>query len=378
MSLKSDYFKMGKDEFNKYINNLKESKATISFLNNNFFYYPTIDLSNKILDLNKKINEFDFIINTFSGFTKKQIIQSFLIDEIDSTNRIENIHSTRHDIFQVINNVSSSNDKKIISISNAYRKLIESNGSSIKELKDIREIYDIVLKNAIEKKDLPDGLYFRKGDVYISNGFMNIHTGTIGEEKINSAMDDFLKLYNSNNELITKMILCHFVFEYIHPFYDGNGRLGRFLFSNGLYQESKSLFSFAISASFEHEKEKYYKAFKKASDKYEFGCLNGYFEIIIDILVDQISILINKLKKEKEALLSHTSTIKLSKTEQKIYNLLCEASIFSLFGLSKEEIMNEINVSRRSIIYCLDKMREEKILIDTKLGRRTYHKILMK
>ena len=194
MSIKSDYFKMGKDEFKKYIDDIKKAKTTICLLNGRFFFYQTIDLSNKILELNKKINEFDFVIDSFSNFTKKQIIQSFLIDEIDSTNMIENIYSTRHDIFQIINNVSSSNDKKIISISNAYKQLIESGGSSIKTLNDIRKLYDIVLKNAIDKKDLPDGLNFRKGDVYISNGFMNVHTGTIGEDNINAGMNDFLEL----------------------------------------------------------------------------------------------------------------------------------------------------------------------------------------
>ena len=179
-----------------------------------------------------------------------------------------------------------------------------------------------------------------------------------------------------NYKIITKMILCHFLFEFVHPFYDGNGRLGRFLFSNELYKESKSIFSFAISSSFDHEKRKYYKAFKKANDRYEFGCLNEYFEIMIDILINQISVLIDMLKDEKEKILNPINIIKLTKTEQKIYNLLSEGSLFSTFGLSNEEIIEETHVSKRSLIYCLNKFRKEKILIDNKIGRITYHKIM--
>lgn len=61
-----------------------------------------------LLVLNKKILELDFIINSFTNFLKKQIIQSFIIDEIESTNKIENIFSTKHDIFKIINEVSMS------------------------------------------------------------------------------------------------------------------------------------------------------------------------------------------------------------------------------------------------------------------------------
>lgn len=70
MDVKSNYFKMGKEEFN-------------------------------------------FLIESFSQFVKHQIVQSFLIGKIETTNKIENIYSTRYDIFKIINDVSSSKDKKL-------------------------------------------------------------------------------------------------------------------------------------------------------------------------------------------------------------------------------------------------------------------------
>ena len=59
------------------------------------------------------------------------------------------------------------------------------------------------------------------------------------------------------------MILCHFIFEYVHHYYDGNGRLGRYLFSSDLYLETHNIFSFSTSSSLEHEKERYYSVLKK-------------------------------------------------------------------------------------------------------------------
>lgn len=375
MDIKSKYFKLSKDEFDKYLNELKKSNNTISFFDGKYFFNYSNDIFNKLLTLNKKIIEFDFIINSFTDFSKKQIVQSFLIDEIESTNKIENIYSTKHDIFKIINDASTSNEKKIISISNGYKYLLENKGKHIKSLQDIRNIYDVVLKDAIESNDLPDGEYFRKEAVFITNGIKNIHTGIIGEEYINKYMDEFINIYNSNNDILIRMIICHFIFEFVHPFYDGNGRLGRFLFSNGLFIETNNYFSFAISSSLLHEKDKYYKAFKDVNDKYEFGCINNYVEIILDILINQIDILIKKLYFDKDKLNNIKLNLKLTKSEEKIFNFIKEASIFSYFGVSNEEIKNETLVSKRTLISTLNKLKKENILIDTKIGKYDYHKV---
>ncbi len=71
------------------------------------------------------------LFNSFSSFARNQIIQSFLIDEIEATNKIEKSNSNMHNILSIIDNISTSKDKKIISIANAYKLLLESKGNKI-------------------------------------------------------------------------------------------------------------------------------------------------------------------------------------------------------------------------------------------------------
>lgn len=137
---------------------------------------------------------FDAKVNQLSSFAKKQLLQSYLLDEIQSTNEIEQIQSTRYDIFSVINNAKDVADKKVISIANSYSLLLSSGTSPLENLSDIRKVYDLLLENAVEKKDLPEGQYFRKNSVFITDGLDIIHAGIAEEEKINAAMEEFLSL----------------------------------------------------------------------------------------------------------------------------------------------------------------------------------------
>ena len=86
---------------------------------------------------------FDAKVNQLSSFAKKQLLQSYLLDEIQSTNEIEQIQSTRYDIFSVINNAKDVADKKVISIANSYSLLLSSGTSPLENLSDIRKVYDL-------------------------------------------------------------------------------------------------------------------------------------------------------------------------------------------------------------------------------------------
>ena len=53
-------------------------------------------------------------------------------------------------------------------------------------------------------------------------------------EAVRELMPAFFELLQTEPEPAVRAVLGHFVFVYIHPYFDGNGRLGRFLMNTML------------------------------------------------------------------------------------------------------------------------------------------------
>ena len=246
----------------KGLENIHNNPQTVHFFQDTdtpYFFLPDRQTAKIFLQLHKDQWEFDSIFNSFSVFGQKQLVQSFLIDEIQSTNKIENIQSTRHDIFDLIQKQSNNSNKKLRFIVNGYLLLLNENEVPPSDLKEVRQIYDQLLKGAVEKENKPDGELFRKNPVYITNGLKNVHRGFWPEEAVNRGMQEFLDFYNDqNSDLFERLIISHFLIETIHPFYDGNGRLGRFLLIQKYFRETGSYLAFAVSTALNKRKSAYY------------------------------------------------------------------------------------------------------------------------
>ena len=66
---------------------------------------------------------------------------------------------------------------------------------------------------------------YRNGPVFI-RGSMHVPPN---REAVRELMPTFFDLLEEETEASVRVVLGHFVFVYIHPYIDGNGRIGRFL-----------------------------------------------------------------------------------------------------------------------------------------------------
>lgn len=379
MNIKKLFYTMDTDAFESYIHNIKNDPGTISVLSGKYFLFPDKEINDSIIQLHRIQTEFDAVAHSFPDFSQKQIIQGYLIDEIQNTNEIENIHTTRHDIFSVMNHVKKRpSDHHINSVLNSYALLLKQNDQKLKELKDLREQYDLLMQDPFEdEEDKPDGKYFRSKSVSISDGLKTVHNGYYPEEKVIEGMKQFLSIYNNASmDIYLRLIISHFMLETIHPFYDGNGRLGRYLFSRELYRQERSYAAFLIASCINKQKSNYYKSFREAEDIHEYGCLNTYTDMFLKILSDGFSEEIMKLKEKESYLQNQINEIPddIRKSERKILIVLLEASIFTFFGISIDEIIKQTSSSKRTVIYALNDLRKRNLLIETKFGRIMFHK----
>ena len=64
---------------------------------------------------------------------------------------------------------------------------------------------------------------------------------------------------NSDEHMILKSCIFHYEFEFIHPFSDGNGRIGRLWQSVMLYEHNQLFSSLPVESIVRDYQEKYYK-----------------------------------------------------------------------------------------------------------------------
>lgn len=373
------YYKTSPEEFADLLNSLRKHPDTLSvfaWTKQPNFYYPDRDTAAEILKLNEAVWRFDYMFAQFSSFGQRQIIQSLVIEEILSTNAIEQIHSTRHDVFSVLKQAGKTSDRRLISLVNGYRLLL--NGpQDVDSHADIRKVYDNVLNSAVQKEDLPDGQYYRQNRVSVTDGIRTVHEGFYPEEEVRRGMEEFLAVYHDPKlDICERLILSHIILETVHPFYDGNGRLGRFLFTAGMYRSTGSCAAFLISAAMNHQKSAYYKALREADRIHQYGSLNASVSMICRILRNEIFAAADHLEHiKKMSGMTEASGNTYTGTEHRILGVLQEGTLLSDYGISNQEIIDALNISRRTVISAMNRFRNEGLLSDTKLGKTVFHKL---
>ena len=255
----------------------------------NLFYVNLLELSllqEKILQNSNKIS---YISNKLPTIAIKEIIMKILSNELYKTNKIEGIETIKSEIYSSLKDDRTSNKKsnKLDGIIKKYKDIMENNFEDIQHIDNpssFRKIYDEMFEDFEKSGNYKlDGKYFRKDTVKVINGLGKIiHIGVNGEEAIEKNIDSLIEFMNIKDiPFLVKASIIHFFFEYIHPFYDGNGRFGRYLLSLYLARKLDNLTAFSISYSISRNLDDYYKSFVEVEDVTNYGEITFFVENIL-------------------------------------------------------------------------------------------------
>ena len=200
---------------------------------------PPFKITNEILNFIYEIGELVGKISAEKKFEKNLTLRrKNRIKTIYSSLAIEQNTLTLEQVTDVINGKRVLAPlKDIKEVQNAY-EIYER----IDEL-DENSVKDLLLAHKIMTSELiKESGRFRSKNAGVYQGDKLIHMGTLPEyipELINNL---FLWLKNSKEHPLIKAAVFHYEFEFIHPFQDGNGRIGR-LWHSLILSKWKKLFA---------------------------------------------------------------------------------------------------------------------------------------
>lgn len=183
--------------------------------------------------------------------------------EILSTFTIEQIDTSRSSVRRILSGYAPTNEReqRIYGMKRGLEFIADPSNKINEET--IYQLYQMVIGAFLPKEDqLLPGQRYRHDHVYIVGDKLE-HTG-LPWNKLTGYMEQlvaFIQQDSSINDL-WKAALIHFYLAYLHPYFDGNGRMARLLHLWYLVQQGYSSALFVpLSEYIERSRKKYYDAF---------------------------------------------------------------------------------------------------------------------
>lgn len=242
-------------------------------------------------------------------------------------------------------------------------KRILGNPNEIREVKNAYEAYELMLTlNPYSVKDLlkahklmmagliKENGSFRQGSVGVFDGDMVIHVappaGLVPQE-IQSLIDWYRK---SELHPLIKSAIFHYEFEFIHPFADGNGRMGRMWHSLLLGRWNEIFYWLPVEELIRNRQQKYYDALGKSDHE---GDSAAFVELMLEIFLDTLKETSVVGKKEDSNTTSNTTKRQLDVVldddvlSNKIIEVLTQEPEISQKDLAEQLGMNARTLQRK-------------------------------
>lgn len=331
---------------------------------NSAFYINIPEITNILISIYKKSELINNLGSALPSIAITSFINKALVEEIMLTNEIEGIRSTRKEVESAIsaaNNPTPAKAARFEGLAKKYLKLIFDERLKLENCQDIRKLYDDIVLNEIGDTNKPDGTLFRKESVSVySSTQKEKHRGILPEANIIETLNQGLGLFQDEQiPLLISTALFHYLFGYVHPFYDGNGRTSRFISSIYLRSELNILLSLRLSYIIKDNKNDYYNAFDICNDPKNKGDLTPFVFMFLTLIYKAASDIYQRLDTLDNKLRYYNNlleTPKLSQNEQKLLFILVQDALFGEGHINRKKIADTMDLSISTINTLITKL----------------------
>lgn len=309
-------------------------------------YTPPFEITSRIIELISNISE------KVGEITSIQNSPYHI--QLRKENRIKTIHSSL-----AIENNSLSLEQITAIIEG---KKVLGNPNEIKEVKNSIQAYDLLLTlDPYKEKDLlkahklmmqdlvENSGKYRTGGVGIFDGEKVVHVAPPAKRIPELMADLFEWLKTSDVHPLIKSCVFHYEFEFIHPFQDGNGRMGR-LWQTVILKEWKEVFAWLPVETLVKENQKEYYSVLGVSDSVANS--TKFIEFMLSVILNTINEIIETEKK-----VTVKVTQKVTVNQKKILE-----AIENNPNITQEELAEIVGITRKSIISNMKKLQENSLI----------------
>lgn len=359
----------------KYITQDKYSSFQPEFINRSW-KFDNLELLHQLSIADRNIGRLDMYSEYIPNINL--FIRMHVVKEATQSSKIEGTQTNIDEALLSKKELSQEKRNDWEEVQNYISAL----NNAVNELKNIpfstrliKSTHKVLLDNVRGMNKLPGE--FRKsqnwiGGTNLSNAkFIPPHHSTIGE-----LMSDLEKFVHNESLLIPELIkaaIVHYQFETIHPFLDGNGRVGRLLIT--LYLVSKGIIKLPIlylSDYFERNRLQYYDCLTKVRETNDINqWINFFLAGIIETTRSGITTFDNILKLKDETDEKIRTLGSRTANAQKLINYMYEQPI-----LSASDAISIIEQTKPTVYKLLDDLVDLGILVQRNIVSKSKSYVL--
>ncbi|MFB5762356.1 Fic family protein [Paenibacillus medicaginis] len=307
----------------------------------------------ELIEAHKKIAQYQVLLQN-TKLPSHLLLNPVMLNEAVQSTKIEGTQVTLDEVLEVETH-SRKNNKDVQEVLNYYHALRESmDRLSILPISTrlFKSMHLTLMSNGVRGSNRSPGEY-RKIQNFIGPEGCTMETATFippQPQSVDNYMNNLEIYINDPQDKLDELIriaIVHAQFETIHPFLDGNGRIGRILIP--LYLFNKKVIdypNFFLSEALERDKHKYYRYLNDTRYK---GDWNQWIQFFLEAIIHQADKnikLINDVNELYDRDLDLAQSLINSSGIKKLVDAIFQKPIFTVPTISLSSELSEATCRR--------------------------------